>query len=394
MFTYAVSSTSVNIYVDGVLATSTAIKDTPQMVVPARPRPDRGRPSRLRRHQQCLARGLHPLQQRAQASQIQLLYQTQLVPVGGGLPNTPVQIAGGAVLDLHGLNATLDSLADAAGSGGTVTTSVSGVFGPIALTLAPAGTTTFSGVIQNGAGQIFVTVNGPGTQVLAGSNTYTGATTINGGVLEIAASGVYSGGFAVNGGTLAVAAPGAIDSTSALSGNGTVLLAPGGSMIARNFGGNVLIAGGTLNVAPGATLALNCVLVTAGTASLGSGQMMALGNGGLIIAPGANATFNMTGGSLVQGGSGDGGANWWGGSVNVGDPSAGGPGGTANPAVLAISGGTLQAGIRGSAAACCKSASAAGPASSTSPVASSTSRVGESSPWRRCPRRHRRPGNL
>ena len=30
--------------------------------------------------------------------------------------------------------------------------------------------------------------------------------------------------------------------------------------------------------------------------------------------------------------------------MNVGDPSAGGPGGTANPAVLNISGGTLQAG--------------------------------------------------
>ena len=70
---------------------------------------------------------------------------------------------------------------------------------------------------------------------------------------------------------------------------------------------------------------------------------MTVGNAGLILAPGAGAAFNMTGGSLVQGGYGAS-ANWWGSAVNVGDPSAGGPGGTANPAVLNISGGTLQAG--------------------------------------------------
>ena len=67
-----------------------------------------------------------------------------------------------------------------------MTTSVAG---SITLALAPTGTTTFSGVIQDGAGQISVTTSGPGTQVFAGSNTYTGATTINGGVLAIAGSG-------------------------------------------------------------------------------------------------------------------------------------------------------------------------------------------------------------
>ena len=264
------------------------------------------------------------------------------IVIGGSLPtSTPVQIAHGATFDLNGLPQTVDSLADSAGSGGTVTTSVAG---SITLTLAPAGTTTFSGVIQDGAGQISVTINGPGTQVFAGSNTYTGATTINGGVLAIAGSGVYSAGFAINGGTLEVAGPGVIDGSGPLSGSGTVLLAPGGSMIATNFGNNVVVAGGTLSGATGATPTVGGLLVSAGAVSLSDGQTITVGNGGLLIAPGAGATFTMTGGSLVQGGSVGTGGNWWGGSVNVGDPSAGGPGGTSNPAVLNISGGTLQAG--------------------------------------------------
>ena len=275
------------------------------------------------------------------------MYLTQIVPVGSGLPDTPVQIAGGAMLDLHGLNATIDSLADSGGGGGTVTTSVSGVFGPLVLTLAPAGTTTFSGKIQDGAGQLLLTMNGPGTQVLTGSNTYTGATTVNGGMLELAAAGVYSGALIVNGGTLAIGAPGVIDHAGPLSGCGTVLLAPGGSMIAQNFGGTVAIAGGTLNVTPGQSLAFGGLTASTGTVGIGNGQTITLGNGGMILTPGANATFNMTGGTLVQGGPGDGGTNWFGGTINIGDPSAGGPGGTNNPAVLSISGGNLQAGVSG-----------------------------------------------
>ena len=226
------------------------------------------------------------------------------IVVGGSLPvKTPVQIAHGATFDLNGLPQNIDSLADSGGSGGTVTTSVAG---PITLTLAPAGTTTFSGVIHNGAGQVSVTTNGPGIQVFSGSNTYTGATTVNGCVLAIAGPGVYSGGFALNGGTLEVVGPGAIDGSGPLSGSGIVLLAPGGSMIARNFGNNVVVAGGTLSGAPGATATVGGLLFSAGAVSLSDGQTIAVGNGGLLIAPGANATFTMTGGSLVQGGFGAG----------------------------------------------------------------------------------------
>ena len=112
------------------------------------------------------------------AAQVYQLYQTDLVPLGTSLPSgSPVQMGAG-VLDLAGVNQTVASLADLSGGGtGTVTSSVAGA---VTLTLAPpsASTTTFSGVIQDGSGTMALVMNGPGTQVLAGSNTYSGGTTI------------------------------------------------------------------------------------------------------------------------------------------------------------------------------------------------------------------------
>ena len=115
-------------------------------------------------------------------SQITALYQGTV----GALPAaSPVQIGSAGVLDLGGYSQTVASLSDITlGSGGLVTNSVGG---PVTLTLALlAGAVTFSGVIQNGAGQTSPTVNGVGTQVLAGSNTYTGVTTIASGTCRSA----------------------------------------------------------------------------------------------------------------------------------------------------------------------------------------------------------------
>ena len=55
------------------------------------------------------------------------------------------------------------------------------------LTLSPTGgSTTFSGLILGGGtlGTISLVMNGGGMQVLAGTNTYTGGTTISSGVLS------------------------------------------------------------------------------------------------------------------------------------------------------------------------------------------------------------------
>ena len=71
-------------------------------------------------------------------------------------------------------------------SGGSV---VNGATSPAVLTLsATGGSTTFSGTIQDGAGGVSLVMSGSGTQVLAGANTYSGPTLINGGTLAAGAA--------------------------------------------------------------------------------------------------------------------------------------------------------------------------------------------------------------
>ena len=137
------------------------------------------------------------------ASQVNQLYlgTVGVLPAASG-----VQIGSAGVLDLAGFNQTVASLSDITlGSGGLVTNSVGG---PVTLTLAPLpGAATFSGVIEDGSGPgalTSLTVNGAGTQVLAGSNTYTGPTTILTGTLQIGSGG----------------ATGSIDSSSGVVDNG------------------------------------------------------------------------------------------------------------------------------------------------------------------------------
>ena len=94
-------------------------------------------------------------------------------------------IASGADFWLVG-NQTVAGLSDSSGTGGKVMCSSGSA---ATLTLAPpAGTTTFSGTIQNfsgSSGTVSLVVAGTGTQVLAGSNTYSGGTTIQSGALAI-----------------------------------------------------------------------------------------------------------------------------------------------------------------------------------------------------------------
>ncbi len=108
------------------------------------------------------------------------------------LPNGEiVQVDAGATLDLNNFNETVGPLVG---------------FGNISLgvaTLTADHTVPgipFSGVISGTGG---LTKNGTGTQALAASNSYTGVTTINGGILEITASErlADSSDILVNGGT-------------------------------------------------------------------------------------------------------------------------------------------------------------------------------------------------
>ena len=122
----------------------------------------------------------------------------------GNIPtSSAVQIASGANLDLNGTNQVVAGLVDSGVSGGSVINSASTK--PVALTVAAAaGSSTFSGVISDSgsANAISLTKNGAGTQILAGTNTYHGSTTVNTGLLQLSGAGQLGGGaLTVNGGT-------------------------------------------------------------------------------------------------------------------------------------------------------------------------------------------------
>ncbi len=140
-----------------------------------------------------------------------------------------VTINSDGLLNLNGFSQSISGLI---GTG-----NLSGGTGPLTntltVTVAPATSYTFGGVIS-GMGLAFIKA-GPGTEVLSGTNTYTGSTTINAGELEV--DGRIGNG------------PVTVNSSGILGGTGTITGATtvnsGGEVDPGTAGGGV----GTLNVA-------------------------------------------------------------------------------------------------------------------------------------------------
>ena len=114
-------------------------------------------------------------------------------------------------------------------SGGTLQIGLGGVTGTLATNLANSGTVIFNrsdnstySYILSGTGTL--TKNGTGTLSLNGTNTYSGATTINAGVLQVSGtgslgSGTYAGNIA-DGGTFVYSSSAAQTMSGIISGNG------------------------------------------------------------------------------------------------------------------------------------------------------------------------------
>ena len=131
------------------------------------------------------------------ATQVRNLYLNGI----GSLPAlTPLTISSGGTLDLNGASQQVGSLADGSGSG-VVTNSFSG--SSATLTLAPvAGSTTFSGTIQNGAGTVNLVLSGntAAAQWLTNVNTFSGNTNVASGSLVLANSGALTNSTLTSGG--------------------------------------------------------------------------------------------------------------------------------------------------------------------------------------------------
>ena len=140
----------------------------------------------------------------------------------------------GALLQVN-TSETIGSLRGGGASGGNVNLNGSGV----TLTVAETGSQNFAGVISNTGG---LTKTGAGTLTLSRTNTYTGPTTINAGVLRYGAQNIFAD-------------------------TGSVLIA-GGSLDVSTFSDTIRdlsMSGGALNYGSGALTVTNSLSLTGGT---------------------------------------------------------------------------------------------------------------------------------
>lgn len=208
-----------------------------------------------------------------------------------------LELGNGATVDLSGGQQTVGALSGGTGStvnieDATLTVSQTGV-----------GTTnTFAGSLTGDGALI---VDGTGNFVLSGNNTYTGPTSVNGGLLTVNGS-INSPTTVTDGGTLG--GSGQINGLVSITSGGT--LAPGNSPGTLNIAGPLTLASGsTLAIEVDPTLAINHDQVNVtGTATIVDGaklQVKPLGTIGNYARTQGYTILNATGGVTGRFAAGD-----------------------------------------------------------------------------------------
>ena len=133
------------------------------------------------------------------------------------------------------------------------TTHAGGFSGLTALTLNPTTNATYTGIIADGAAGMTLSKSGTGTQTVSGVNTYTGATSILNGTLEISGTGsLASNSLSIGSGATFAYNSTAAQTLSSLSGSGAITKGTSGTLTlsAANtaFTGSVSINSGTLRL--------------------------------------------------------------------------------------------------------------------------------------------------
>jgi fibronectin-binding autotransporter adhesin len=233
-----------------------------------------------------------------------------LVFNGGALQYTGASVASDKLFTLGTAGGAIDS----SGSGAITlnNTGSAGLSGSGARTLTLTGTdandnTLAAGLGDNG-GPTALTKSGAGKWVLTASHTYSGVTTVNGGVLQIGAggaSGNLGSGNVVNNGSILFNRTGNLTVTGGISGTGGVTNDGSGTVILNgnnSYSGGTFINAGTVqfgtggaggSIFGGAQLTNNGTVIFNSTTPVnigGFGNNIS-GTGNLIVRSGANVTF-------------------------------------------------------------------------------------------------------
>jgi autotransporter-associated beta strand protein len=269
--------------------------------------------------------------------------------------NASVQVDGRMRLGNTGSSPFSQTIKSLSGNGAIDSGQTSGSNAPT-LTIdggAGTGSSNFSGVIENGSfGSVVVVKSGSNTQVFSGTNTYTGTTTVNGGVLQFAkATSLYAGTEAnwtaakiiVNsGGTLAFNV-GNSASGEFTSGNITTILSnlTGSSSSATTGMKSGSAFGFDTTNADGGSFTVSGVVRNGNSNGNQTVGLTKLGSGTLVL----SGTNTYTGATLVSAGTllvnGSTSASS---AVSVGSGAALGGSGTINGSVSINSGATLNPG--------------------------------------------------
>jgi fibronectin-binding autotransporter adhesin len=202
-----------------------------------------------------------------------------------------------ATFDLRGFNQTVNALVGTANASNASTNAnriiTNGVAGTSILTVGNGGGSgVFNGQINNGVGTIQFIKTGAGTQTLADANSYSGSTTISGGVLRL--------GNGATGGTT-----GSLTATSAIINNGNLTINRSNAFTqATELGAGVAISGsGSFTQAGAGATSLTAANSFTGVTNITGGALFFLhptALGGDM--PGVNGTsqINMAAGTSLR----------------------------------------------------------------------------------------------
>jgi len=175
--------------------------------------------------------------------------------------------------------------------------------GTATLDVSTANSQQRNGLVYGSGGLI---KSGAGTEILTNANTYTGGTTINGGILQVnnsTGSGTGTGAVTVNSGGTLSGLPTAVGFANAGTITGTVTVNGGGALLARSgstftFGGLTLNATAISNFQIGPATNANLINITSSNAfTLGGLSTINISNSGGLTA-GTYHLFDYTGTAL------------------------------------------------------------------------------------------------